>query len=134
VEDHVDRWVVAYGTLRAPEVVEALLGRAVEARAVHLDGWYPASLEGLDFPVLIKDPSASCDADLLGPLNADEHALLVRWEGSWYVRAEWEIDGVLASVFLPDLAHPELPDRTGVWSYEAFRSSDLARRLEWMWD
>lgn len=126
--------MLAYGTLRAPEVVTALLGRAVAARPVHLDGWYPASLEGLDFPVLIQDPSASCDADLLGPLDADEYALLVRWEGSWYVRAKWEIVGVLATVFLPDLDHPELPARTGVWSYELFRSRDLAHRLEWMWD
>ncbi|MBU6215751.1 MAG: gamma-glutamylcyclotransferase [Acidobacteria bacterium] len=128
------RWVLAYGTLRAPEVVTALLGRSVAARPVRLDGWYPAALEGLDFPVLVEDPGTSCDADLLGPLSADEHELLTRWEGPWYVRAEWEIDGVVATVFLPDLSHPDLPGRTGTWSYETFRSRDLARRLEWMWD
>jgi hypothetical protein len=130
----VAHWVLAYGTLRAPEVVTALLGRAVPSRPIRLDGWYPAALEGLDFPVLVRNPDSYCDADLLGPLSTDEHEMLIRWEGPWYVRAVWEVSGTHATVFLPDLTHPELPDRTGVWSYETFRSRDLARRLEWMWD
>ena len=132
--DRLDRWVVAYGTLRAPEVVTALLGRTVATRPIHLHGWYPAALAGLDFPVLIRDPGGGCDADLLGPLSGDEHELLTRWEGPWYVRAEWEVDGVSATVFLPDLAHPDLPALTGTWSYVRFRDRDLARRLRRMWD
>jgi hypothetical protein len=133
-QGHASRWVLAYGTLRASEVVIALLGRTVAARPTRLDGWYPAALEGLDFPVLIQDSRASCDVDLLGPLSVEEHELLTRWEGPWYVRTEWAVGDVTATVFLPDLSHPELPNRTGTWSYERFRERDLTQRLRRMWD
>ncbi len=128
------RWVVAYGTLRAPEVVEALLGRSVPRRSVRLEGWEPQALEGLDYPVLVRAEAAVCEVDLLGPLHLDEHELIVRWEGPWYRATTWRVDDVEATVFLPVLDHPELPARTGVWSYERFRDRDLADRLAWMWD
>ena len=128
------RWVVAYGTLRAPEVVEALLGRVVPTRSLRLDGWYPAALAGLDFPVLVADAGSSCTVELLGPLQDAEHDLIVEWEGPWYSSAVWELDGVRATVFLPDLDHPDLPERTGRWSYDLFRERDLPHRLAWMWD
>jgi hypothetical protein len=134
VDDHVDRWVVAYGTLRAPEVVEALLGRPVPARPGRVAGWEPRALDGLDYPVVVEAAGSVCEVDLIGPLSSAELALVVEWEGPWYRPATWVVDGVAATVFLPDLDHPELPARTGVWSYELFRSRDLAHRLEWMWD
>lgn len=131
---HQHRWVVAYGTLRAPEVVEALLGRTVPARPALASDWEPQALEGLDYPVIVAAPGASSTVDVLGPLTPAEHELIVEWEGPWYVVATWELDGVEATVFLPDLDHPDLPRRTGVWSYELFRERDLADRLAWMWD
>ena len=134
MEGRAARWVVAYGTLRAPEVVEALLGRSVPARPARITGWEPHALAGLDYPVVVEVPDGGCEVDLVGPLSEAEHALIVEWEGPWYVEATWEIDGVAATVFLPDLDHPELPARTGVWSYELFRERDLADRLAWMWD
>ena len=133
-ERHGERWVVAYGTLRAPEVVKALLDRAVPARPARVAGWEPQALDGLDYPVVVEAPGAVCEVDLVGPLSVDEHDLIVEWEGPWYRVATWEVDGITATVFLPDLDHPELPARTGVWSYELFRERDLAGRLAWMWD
>gem|GEM_PF-1876706 len=128
------RWVVAYGTLRAPEVVQALIGRTVPSRSTAISGWEPQALDGLDYPILVESAGSTCEVDLLGPMTAIEYDLIVEWEGPWYHSAEWEVDGVTATVFLPVFDHPDLPDRTGVWSYGLFRDRDLASRLAWMWD
>lgn len=126
-------WLIAYGTLRSPEVVEALLGRRVPARAAALEGWYPAELVGRDYPVLLRDPGARCDIDLVGPISDAEHQLIGQWEDTFYETAEWTIDGVTGTVFLPVLDHPDLPELGGVWSYERFRERDLPNRLAHMW-
>jgi hypothetical protein len=127
------RWLIAYGTLRSPEVVEALLGRSVPARPATLDGWYPAELVDRDYPVLLHDPAARCEIDLVGPISDADHQLVTEWEDSFYETAEWTVDGVTGTVFLPVLDHPDLPELGGVWSYERFRERDLPTRLAHMW-
>lgn len=127
------RWLIAYGTLRSPEVVEALLGRAVPTQAATLEGWYPAELVGRDYPVLVRNPGRRCDIDLVGPISDAEFRMVAEWEDTFYETDEWTIDGVTGTVFLPVLDHPDLPELGGVWSYERFRVRDLATRLADMW-
>jgi len=131
--------VLAYGTLRCPEIVERLVGRAVPSRPVEVPGWYPAALHGLDFPVLLPDAGATLAADLVGPLQPHEHAALVEWEGPWYVPcavrvADGSPTGTVATVFFCDSDHPELPPLAGPWSLARFRREDLPGRLQRTWD
>ena len=72
-----------YGTLRFPEVLDALLGRVPELSPARAEGWRAAALPGRVYPGLGAAPGTA-DGLLVGGLGAAELALLHAYEDTEY--------------------------------------------------
>ncbi|MGV8952759.1 MAG: gamma-glutamylcyclotransferase family protein [Cypionkella sp.] len=104
----IDQPLFAYGTLRDPDILSALLGRSLPAsrciaatapgfRAVH----FPARV----YPALLAAPGAEAAGLLLHGLTPAELAVLDAFEGDEYRRGEITVltasGPVAAQVYLP---------------------------------
>jgi hypothetical protein len=73
----------AYGTLRFPDVLEALLGRVPEHSPAIAPGWRVAALEGRVYPVLVPGDGGA-GGILLSGLTAGEWRVIDAYEDDFY--------------------------------------------------
>jgi hypothetical protein len=73
----------AYGTLRFPDVLTALLGRVPEHTPGAVEGWRVAALDGRIYPVLVPGPGAAAGV-LISGLAADEWRVIDAYEDDFY--------------------------------------------------
>lgn len=76
--------VFVYGSLMVPEVLTALLDRAVPTIPGRIDGWRRCELEGLPYPAIVSDEQASVAGLLLTDLEPHERDLFDTFEGPEY--------------------------------------------------
>jgi AIG2-like family. len=73
----------AYGTLRFPDVLEALLGRIPEHSPGIVEGWRVAALDGRVYPVLVPGEGAA-GGMLISGLTAGEWRVIDAYEDDFY--------------------------------------------------
>ena len=127
-----------FGTLRDPDVLATVLGRADGARVepAHLPGRAALAVAGRDYPVLVVDPGARAPGALLHGLDAVDRDRLGWFEGEAYalapVRVETAAGPVEAVAFAATLALPT----AGPWRLEDWRrgakAGFLGRARLWM--
>ncbi|MCT2593592.1 gamma-glutamylcyclotransferase [Streptomyces sp. N2-109] len=111
-----------YGTLRFPEVLEALLGRVPEHSPAEAAGWRAAALQEHVFPGLVPAASTTVRGVLLLGLTAEDRRRLDAFEGDAYaLRSITLADGrqARAYVWLGEV----LPED---WDADTFAHRDLA--------
>ncbi|GAB3280827.1 hypothetical protein GCM10027589_07910 [Actinocorallia lasiicapitis] len=93
--------VFAYGTLRFPDVLSALLGRVPEMSPASVAGWRVAALPGRVYPGLVAAPGSLACGDVLTGLSDGELDLLHAYEDVEYATAVLELtDGRSALAYL----------------------------------
>ena len=75
-----------YGTLMWPEVVQAILGRAVAAEDALLKGFKRCRMKGVLYPGLKRDQASSVKGKLLRGLTDEDFQRLDKFEGDEYER------------------------------------------------
>jgi gamma-glutamylcyclotransferase (GGCT)/AIG2-like uncharacterized protein YtfP len=73
----------AYGTLRFPDVLVALLGRVPEHTPAIAEGWRVAALDGRIYPVLVPGEGAAGGV-LISGLTAEEWRVIDAYEDDFY--------------------------------------------------
>jgi gamma-glutamylcyclotransferase (GGCT)/AIG2-like uncharacterized protein YtfP len=73
----------AYGTLRFPDVLEALLGRVPEHSPAIAPGWRVAALDGRVYPVLVPGDGGA-GGILISGLTAGEWRVIDAYEDDFY--------------------------------------------------
>lgn len=73
----------AYGTLRFPDVLEALLGRIPEHSPGIVEGWRVAALDGRVYPVLVPGEGAAGGV-LISGLTDEEWRVIDAYEDDFY--------------------------------------------------
>ena len=73
----------AYGTLRFPDVLEALLGRVPEHSPAIAPGWRVAALDGRVYPVLVPGDGAAGGV-LISGLTTEEWRVIDAYEDDFY--------------------------------------------------
>jgi gamma-glutamylcyclotransferase (GGCT)/AIG2-like uncharacterized protein YtfP len=73
----------AYGTLRFPDVLEALLGRVPEHSPGIVEGWRVAALDGRVYPVLVPGQGAAGGV-LISGLTTEEWHVIDAYEDDFY--------------------------------------------------
>ena len=100
-----------YGTLRDPDVLEALLGRTVSANEASAPGFRAVHYPQRVYPALIPAQGGNAPGLLLHKLTPIELAILDACEGDEYRRATIAVSTpsgmVDADVYLPVIAIPE---------------------------
>ena len=118
----------AYGSLCFPELVEALLGLAVEPEPARLEGWQRVGVRGASYPGLRAALGASTEGVLYRNLGPEELARLDAFEGELYERRSLIVQAggaaVAAEVWV---VRPSLLHRLGdePWSPAGFASAHL---------
>ncbi|MEQ1768591.1 MAG: gamma-glutamylcyclotransferase family protein [Devosia sp.] len=78
-----------YGTLRDPDILLALLGRALNADAMllaHAPGFVAVNYPGRVYPALVRYPGGAAEGLMLTDLTPFERDLLDAFEGNEYRR------------------------------------------------
>jgi gamma-glutamylcyclotransferase (GGCT)/AIG2-like uncharacterized protein YtfP len=73
-----------YGTLRFPEVLQALLGRLPGLTEATVAGWRVAALADRSYPGLVRAPGSTAAGVVVTGLTPDEWRLLDRYEDEDY--------------------------------------------------
>lgn len=116
-----------YGTLRDPDLLAAVLGRALRPGGQHIaraPGFRAVHYPGRIYPALIRVPGAAAEGLLLIDLSPFERDLLDAFEGEEYrrtpVAAMVEEDLFEADAYLPAIAVPNegLDWSLGRWQAE----------------
>ncbi|WP_433331754.1 gamma-glutamylcyclotransferase family protein [Spirillospora sp. CA-294931] len=74
-----------YGTLRFPEILRILLGRAPGLSSARADGWRVRALPDLVYPGLVAAPDGVAEGMLITDLTTAESRLLDAYENDIYV-------------------------------------------------
>lgn len=74
----------AYGTLRFPQVLQALLGRVPDHSTGTVAGWRTAALDGRVYPALVPAADATAHGLLLSGVTPEERERLDDFEGQAY--------------------------------------------------
>lgn len=112
----------AYGTLRFPAVLHALLGRVPPLSAASLAGWRAAALPGRIYPGLV--PGAAARGVAIDGVRAGEWDVLDAFEGTEYERREVTLDdGRTAWTYVWIAADAPAPHD---WDPARFEREDLA--------
>lgn len=85
-DTEASRRIFSYGTLSAPEVMEALVGHRPACRPAVLAGYARYTVRGRVYPGIVAEPGARTEGVLYEGLDAESVALLDRFEGSLYER------------------------------------------------
>ncbi|MQA85790.1 MAG: gamma-glutamylcyclotransferase [Streptosporangiales bacterium] len=73
-----------YGTLRFPEIWDALIGRAPDRSPAVAEGWRAAALPGLIYPGLVPHPEGSAAGLFVSGLTAGEWRVVDIFENDLY--------------------------------------------------
>lgn len=113
----------AYGTLRFPDVLRALLGRVPDHRPATAEGWRVAALDGRIYPVLVPGPGAAGGVVIPG-LTAVEWEIIDAYEDDFYALERLTLaDGRHGWAYLTRDATTALP---ADWSPEDFGARHLS--------
>lgn len=123
-----------YGTLRDPELLATVLGRALRAGRVHLaraPGFRAVHYPGRVYPALIRAPGAAAVGLLLTDISPFERDLLDAFEGDEYHRATIatlvEEDLFEADAYLPAIA---VANFGGDWSLARWQAEHKGRVID----
>lgn len=123
-----------YGTLLAPELRHALLGRPFRTAPAELSGYACFGVRQAPYPAITPVAGASTRGELIGDLSASDLDILDDYESSMYRRHLVTVrdgagNGVNAFTYVIDesAAH-RLSDEP--WDYAAFRLHQLDRYLK----
>ncbi len=137
----------AYGTLRDPDLLSAVLGRPLQPRALHLaraPGFRAVPYPDRIYPALVRAPGAAAEGLVLIDITPFERDLLDAFEGAEYRRspiavmieeelheADAYLPVVKVSSAAPDwsLAHWQLHHKPAVFASEAATAAGLRARL-----
>ena len=115
-----------YGSLMAPEVLSALLGRVPSRAAACVRGFHRYRIRDRVYPAIARCEESSVDGHLLSGMTPRELAVLDWFEDEAYVmtpvRAELA-DGAAAETIA--YAYEDTRDLHGTWDYDAFRNAHL---------
>lgn len=125
----------AYGTLRDPDLIAAVLGRPLRpgsAHAARAPGFKAVHYPGRIYPALIRSPGAGAEGLLITGLSPFERDLLDAYEGGEYRRSpiatmladEPELHE--ADAYLPVVAVPTTPHE---WSLSRWQAEHKALAL-----
>lgn len=122
----------AYGTLCAPEIFRAVVGRNASSEPALLEGYRCRLLRGKIYPGIIPQAEEVVKGVLYRDLSAEEWRRLDEFEDDLYVRARVQVQGgtdaTVAEVYLVrDHASDALSDER--WDLELFREQHLERML-----
>jgi len=122
-----------YGTLLAPELRRALIGRNPETTTATLAGYACFRVRRAPYPAVVAQPGASTGGEVLLGLTSTELDQLDEFESTLYQRMVTTVlteDGLPLEAFayvIDDGARQRLTDEA--WDYELFRSKHLHRYL-----
>jgi hypothetical protein len=137
----------AYGTLRDPDLLAGVLGRAPPPDALHrahAAGFAALTYPGRPYPALVRVPGAAAEGLVLTDVTAGERDLLDAWEGAEYAR---ELIPVMiaeelheAFAYLPTVAVPatspawrlaewQARHKAAILAAECAAAAELRRRL-----
>lgn len=123
-----------YGTLRFPEVLDALLGRVPRLSPARVEGWRAAALPGRVYPGLVAAPGVA-EGLLVHGLSPDELEVLHAYEDVDYDVVELALaDGrtALAYRWLGEVADEDWdPDRFAAEVLAAYVPGCVAWRAEY---
>lgn len=123
-----------YGTLLAPELRRALLGRTVPGAPAELDGYACFGVRHAPYPAITPLAGASTKGELVGGLSAAEFDILDDYESTMYRRLVVTVrDGAGNSsdaftYVIDESAVHRLSDE--LWDYATFRLHQLDRYLK----
>lgn len=123
-----------YGTLLAPELRHALLGRTASGTTAELDGYACFGVRHAPYPAIRPAPGARTCGELVGGLSDAELAVLDDYESSMYRRVVVTVrdeDGDSTEAFtyvIDEAAAHRLTDEP--WDYATFRLRQLDRYLK----
>lgn len=137
----------AYGTLRDPDILRAVLGRPLVSHALHparAPGFHAVHYPGRVYPALVRVPGATAEGLVITDLTPFERDLLDAFEGAEYLRQPIAVM-IEEDLFEADAYLPSIPVSAGntPWSLlrwqanhkadvivsEAKTASDLRARL-----
>ena len=136
-----------YGTLRDPDLITAVLGRALRPGRVHAaraPGLCAVHYPGRVYPALVRRPGAAADGLVLTDITAFERDLLDAFEGEEYRRGPvpvmiaeelHEADAYLPAIAVPreapdwDLGRWQQAHKAAVLAADAATAADLRARL-----
>ncbi len=123
--------VFVYGTLMAPQIIAAVIGREPASEPAVLAGYRRSCLEGELYPGIRPDPQARVQGLLYRHLQDQELHSLDRFEGDLYRRSAVTIDlqdrpSLQAEAYIvrPQHRHRLTDDP---WDYAAFEQRFLER-------
>ena len=76
-----------YGTLMDPDLLSWVIGRVIAPAALRpaiVPGYRRSSVRGANFPVVLRDPTASVEGVVLRDVNVAERQRLADFEGDSY--------------------------------------------------
>ena len=78
------RGLFVYGSLRFPEILDALLGRVPPLAPAAVPGFRVRALPGVTYPGMVADPDSTAEGVLITGLSDDEQRLLDEFEDELY--------------------------------------------------
>ena len=131
-----------YGSLLAPEVLKALLGRVPDRTPATLPGYVRRRIKERVYPALYPDPDSQVDGEVLSGMSRRELAVLDWFEDEAYTLtkvdvtfdegSEWEpgessepVDAYLDPKVVMAYVFTSPRDLYGEWDYEEFRQTHL---------
>ena len=125
-----------FGTLRDPDVLALVLGRAgARTEPASLPGHAARTVAGRDYPVLVPEPGKAAPGALVHGLDAADRARLAWFEGEAYALAPCRVDAADGAVDATVFVAAGLPV-DGPWHLDAWRARDkpgfLERARRWM--
>ena len=127
------RPLFAYGTLRDPDILAAVLGRSVPDQArllAQAPGYAAVHYPGRSYPALIENPTAAALGLVLEGLSTQEIAMLDVFEGDEYRRVPITVTTAtgaqLADAYLPALT---IPADATPWTLEGWTRDHKAQML-----
>jgi len=113
-----------YGTLRDPDIIGAVLGRALkdgQARAATAPGYGAVHMPGRVYPGLVRRPGDAAPGLVLSGLSSEDHDVLDAFEGEEYRRQRIMVicgpKSLSAEAYLPVEA---IAGDTPAWTLEAW--------------
>jgi hypothetical protein len=120
----------AYGTLRDPDILRAVLGRPPLPHALHMaraPGFHVVHYPGRAYPALVRAPGAAAEGVAITDLSPFERDLLDAYEGAEYRRQPIAVlieeDLFEADAYLPTIPVPA--DNTA-WSLIRWQTNHKA--------
>jgi hypothetical protein len=115
-----------YGTLRDPDILNAIVGKDLESsfhKSISVKGWVCLRIEGVPYPLLRSNPTASTVFHLYHDCSEVSWRRLVAYEGSDYDWVDLTIEDSTYRVFMAD---PLLSASDEIWDLKIFQDRDKA--------